>query len=375
MSVPSAIVRKEMPELDTLRGVAVLMVVFFHGFGFLIGPYNLSQFHGFAKYFVAMTWLGWMGVNLFFVLSGFLITGILLDTRDSSGFYSRFYFRRALRILPVYYLVLLALPLLSVIPHFPRHVGWPFVGLSFVYCANLVYLFGIPLQYGPLWSLAVEEHFYLVWPTVVKAFSRRVLIAIAILIILLSPVIRGYAREMPGVTWQNLDGLAMGALLAIGARVGARRTLRNSAVACLGGSILASLVGLPFHVYQSSTWVGNAFKTTIVDLFFLGVLMFFLLIGTSQFAYLVRIRWLKFFGFISYGLYLVHMLSFDAYDAWFGPVQLTFPRLALRFVAALVVSTLFCWMMRTTYEEFFLKMKDRLQRKTKVPLAEPLVSA
>lgn len=97
------LLRPRMPELDTIRGIAVLLVLFFHGFGF---PYGLKGLSGFPKLFVAATLTGWVGVNLFFVLSGFLITGILLDTKSREDYYRRFYIRRALRILPLYYAVL-----------------------------------------------------------------------------------------------------------------------------------------------------------------------------------------------------------------------------------------------------------------------------
>ena len=92
-----------MPELDSLRGVAILLVLFYHGFGYDYGVQGLS---GIARGFVAATLTGWTGVDLFFVLSGFLITGILLDTKLRPDYYRRFYTRRALRILPIYFAVL-----------------------------------------------------------------------------------------------------------------------------------------------------------------------------------------------------------------------------------------------------------------------------
>jgi len=99
---------------------------------------------------------GFIGVDLFFVLSGFLITGILLDSRESRHYYARFYTRRALRILPVYYALLVLLLLL-------HSSSIQFVGLSFIYLANMTVFFGVSCGYGPLWSLALEEHYYLLW--------------------------------------------------------------------------------------------------------------------------------------------------------------------------------------------------------------------
>src|SRR5258708_35149140 len=92
-----------MPELDTIGGIAVLLVLFFHGLGYRYGIQSLS---GVAKLFVAATLPGWMGVNLFFVLSGFLLTGGLLDSKGRTDYFRRFFYRRAFRILPIFYAVL-----------------------------------------------------------------------------------------------------------------------------------------------------------------------------------------------------------------------------------------------------------------------------
>src|SRR5258708_484016 len=170
------LIRCAMPELDTLRGIAVSMVVLFHAFAF---TYGLNGLSGVPKMLVGMTMCGSTGVNLFFVLSGFLITGILLDTRSRTDYYKRFYLRRALRILPLYYAVLVLLLLVVRAGLVQRHVSWAFLGLSAVYLSNVTDLFGVPMQYGVLWSLAVEEHFYLLWPAAVRALSLRRVIACA----------------------------------------------------------------------------------------------------------------------------------------------------------------------------------------------------
>src|SRR5262249_34931654 len=143
-----SLLRPFMPELDVLRGVAILGVLFLHGFYW---QYSTLNFHGAARLFVLVTKAGWVGVNLFFVLSGFLITGILLDSKNTSRYYRRFYTRRALRILPAYYVLLLLLALL-------RQASAAYLGLSFIYLANITTLLHVANDYGPLWSLAVEEH-------------------------------------------------------------------------------------------------------------------------------------------------------------------------------------------------------------------------
>jgi peptidoglycan/LPS O-acetylase OafA/YrhL len=117
------LIRRTMPELDTVRGIAILLVVFFHGFS-KVSSVGLS---GPPRLFVLATRTGWVGVNLFFVLSGFLITGILLDSRERPRYYRNFYLRRALRILPAYYLLLLVL---LIVPRLGMHrrISWGFIG-------------------------------------------------------------------------------------------------------------------------------------------------------------------------------------------------------------------------------------------------------
>ncbi len=139
------IVRPKMPELDTTRGIAILSVLFYHGFFWSNGVTGLQ---GAARFFVQLTRFGWLGVNLFFVLSGFLITGILIESKQRTDYYKRFYIRRALRILPAFYAVLLVLTLM------PSQNG-RYLFLSFFYLSNLATLFAIPMTYTMLWSLAV----------------------------------------------------------------------------------------------------------------------------------------------------------------------------------------------------------------------------
>jgi len=147
-SEPVPLLRPFMPELDTLRGIAVLGVMCLHAFFWQYASFSFGRW---GRLILNITRPGWVGVNLFFVLSGFLITGILLDSRTRPDYYRRFYTRRALRILPAYYLLLLCLLVL-------RSSSPAFVGLSFIYLSNVTNFFGVSCDYGPLWSLAAEEH-------------------------------------------------------------------------------------------------------------------------------------------------------------------------------------------------------------------------
>ncbi len=330
--------RTQMPELNTLRGLAVLLVLFFHGFGFEFTTRGLS---GVAKLFVAATLPGWMGVNLFFVLSGFLITGVLLDSKGRTDYFRRFYYRRALRILPIYYAVLAVLGVL----------------------------------YGVLWTLAIEEHFYLLWPALVRMLSRRKVVAAAIAIFFLCPMLRWvYVRlgwEMGDYTWLYADGLALGAVLAAlirgpwGSRTGTWR------MTVLLGSVSLVLFAGGFHygIFLASRSAGLVLRHTALNLFFGALISLALLVGTSHWKILVNRPLLQFFGSISYGVYLIHMLVFDLVDhatkALRPALAATsghFGLISLRFCLAAGTTVGIAYWSRWNFEEFFLKLKGGIHR-------------
>lgn len=176
---------------------------------------------------------GWVGVDLFFVLSGFLITGILVDTKHGEGYFRNFYARRSLRIFPLYFVFLACVFL--VLPHLPRIASWQSetaLGTQIYFWTYLSnFLIGIrgwgasPLLIGHTWSLAVEEQFYLIWPAVVLLASRRKLVGICLACIFGAIVFRT-GLWLAGVSWianvtltpGRVDGLAMGALVALAVR-------------------------------------------------------------------------------------------------------------------------------------------------------------
>ncbi len=252
------IVRAKMPELDSLRSVAILLVVFYHGF---FWSNNLTGLSGAAKFLVNFTRIGWLGVNLFFVLSGFLITGILVDSLAQKNYFRRFYVRRALRILPAFYALLL---ILVFIPTQSR----AYLLLSFFYLSNLASPLGIPMTYTILWSLAVEEHFYFVWPVAVKVLSGRTLMILAASIVYL--------------TWLVADGLAMGAILAMVVRLPqfTRKRLAYLAVMVLGVAASIALFGSRYGILTQRRLLGASLLLTVAHLFFLGALGLTLLLGT-----------------------------------------------------------------------------------------------
>jgi peptidoglycan/LPS O-acetylase OafA/YrhL len=370
---PPALLRPRMPELDTLRGIAVLGVILLHGFYW---QYSGLHFAGWQRALLLATKAGWLGVNLFFVLSGFLITGILLDSRDRSGYYRRFYARRALRILPAYYLLLIGLAVL-------RQASLSYLGLSSIYLANLTVLFGVPNDYGPLWSLAVEEHFYIVWPALVRRAKLRSVAALALGICLAEPLLRAAAFEMGkagGIatyTWFVADGLAMGGGLAVVLRTAiSRRRVRAACALLLALAAAAGALGAPFGVLTRHNLLGAALQLTVVNLAFAGVLLLALLLGTSAWQGYVNSSGLRFLGYISYGLYLIHLSIFRIYDKL---SQLFWPQLqprdgffglvVLRFVCVAGLSVGFAYLSRKFFEERFLRFKERLNSNEGWPAA------
>ncbi len=359
-----------MPELDTLRGIAILAVVFYHG----LWQYHAADLPWITRAVIAATGFGWLGVNLFFVLSGFLITGILLDNKGTPRFYGRFYIRRALRILPAYFLLLLLLLLLPRIGMVDRRISWSFVGLSLIYLSNFTNFFGVNMQYGPLWSLAVEEHFYLLWPTAVRNLSKKSLGFCALAIFIICPLLRaiafalGHSAEV-WYTWMVADGLASGSLLAILSRTALleRRSMKLFSAFCITASVLLIGLGLRFGTLSPTpprTALGASLRWTLFNVLFTGTLSAVLLLGTSRWARIVRRPALQFFGEISYGLYLVHTLVFDLVDHFATRItrladQGNVSLILVRFLVGAGSATLIAYLSRRFFEEPFLKLKDR----------------
>lgn len=204
-----------MPRLDGLRGVAILAVLLRH-FG-LSYPADTPIDQAVSTLFL----FGWSGVDLFFVLSGFLISGILIETRHATNYFASFWARRALRIVPVYFafLTLWFLVLPQVAPRLGLHANFgeehwlPY----WTWTANL---FGGVPQLGHLWSLSVEEQFYLAWPVVVWLLSNRSVARLCIVLAVVCPAIRVLLLSVPlepSWPWEifkRADSLALGALVA-----------------------------------------------------------------------------------------------------------------------------------------------------------------
>jgi peptidoglycan/LPS O-acetylase OafA/YrhL len=252
-----------------------------------------------------LTQLGWMGVDLFFVLSGFLITSILLRAGDTENYYRVFYARRALRILPLYYLAL-TLSLLTTRDHYTfRTQIWFWLNLSnFVTAFNPIV---IPWL-SHYWSLAVEEQFYLVWPAVVRRVTPVALSRLCIFVIVLLLIVRNIpAVEALSHHWNNIlyrltpfriDTLCGGALLAIAVygKANLEKLRRPLMVTCW-----ASLALFIWFYYLN---LSNRFGYTVIVLCFTSLVGLALCPGTL--SALLSLKPLTTIGRYSYCIYLVH---------------------------------------------------------------------
>lgn len=215
----SAAEETRVPALDGVRGIAILLVMAHHFAQHLLPRHPIDQV------VLSVTRAGWIGVDLFFVLSGFLITGILYDTRQARNYFRSFYARRILRIFPLYYAalaVMFVLPRLvgiDVLDHTNSHWPWYWLYVSNVLTATDGWNSRFVAHF---WSLAIEEQFYLVWPLLVFLLPRRWLLGLCGGMIVVAAVMRGLLYDAGAGTTANFtftltraDALAMGAGVAL----------------------------------------------------------------------------------------------------------------------------------------------------------------
>ena len=309
-----------MPVLDGIRGLAILMVLWFHFVG------NTLPTNSVEGAIIRVSNYGSYGVELFFVLSGFLITGILYDAHNEPHYFRNFYMRRVLRIFPLYYgvlaLVFFVAPLIPLLR-----------GPMLDYLADRqawAWLYGVNVYIGMdgdwsfsyldhFWSLSVEEHFYLFWPLVVFLLARRPRVLIAVsLATALSAMLARLVGSLAGLSWWTtyvltpfrLDGLALGAFLAVTARQpgGLEQLVRAlpRVVAAVGGLLAVTFVWTVLVSRQGLELVLPLRAALILIL--LACLLLWALIAPerSVTSCFFRSRAMVFLGTYSYGLYVYH---------------------------------------------------------------------
>ena len=326
---------RHIPELDGLRGVAALMVFFHHAcFSTIHGEGWPLPIEGLRR----ISLYGANGVELFFVLSGFLITTILLTDRAKPKYYEPFYWKRVLRIVPVYVVMLLY------IGCFVPHTRLAMIFAVF-FVANFTWFFHVP-GLMPFWTLAIEEQFYLLWPTLVHrqriATLARWALGIAGSSIALRLIFAYFGHYNYFFTFLHCDGLAWGALLAcLRGKTQAGWWDRKRVIFGSFGLACALFLLNYFLPMTSLPWVAcNAALamtgTSLLSLSVVGLLVFR---SGRWWLAVFRSRILIFFGLISYAFYMVHLYVIRAYDLrWTVPVAPQVHAYTVRFLVTFTAS-------------------------------------
>jgi peptidoglycan/LPS O-acetylase OafA/YrhL len=368
--------------LDGIRGLAIILVMLHHFEG-RIPPSSIA-----IDSLMVVLRYGWVGVDLFFALSGFLITGILLDTRRATNYFSAFYARRILRIFPLYYSVLTFILVAAALIH-PRPHIVPLVAdqkLYFLYLTNWLVLWNGkwgPNILGHFWSLAVEEQFYLIWPLLVWLLALRRLANVAVTASVVALLVRIYwvvhagpGQAVVAATVTRMDSLLCGALGAILIRepqavVLVRKWFSWTAFA----SILAFVAGAALSRIIHGPGGGLLFVETLGFSFLaVGFSALIVYAAANDGAQSVLQRFLRSgvltdFGKYSYGIYVYHVPVLALCD------YLIYERVFKSFISnlwfgALYLAVLFAisfFIAKVSYECFerrFLALKSHFEART-----------
>lgn len=360
----AAVMGGRVPELDALRGLACLAIVFHH-----FKPHLLP--------------FGWAAVDLFFILSGYLITAIIIRHAGEKRFLVNFYVRRGLRIWPIYYLTVLTIAAASPwLPRYHNFASLPYI-LTYTQEIGLHWGWRVPMfsEYtAHMWSLAIEEQFYLIWPALICLVGRRGVVPLALAVV----VAAVWARST-GMYWRILltraDGLALGAILA--ALFASREALRSHrgvprVLTALGLAALAYLTILIGSGGMTRPEAPPRPALTMLVINVLGASIIGLVIyhrGKPALAFLRRPR-LVWVGQLSYGIYVYHyvlMLLSDDLAAALGRGGRPFWREALT-VALIFGLAALSWRF---VELPLLRLKDRFEygRRLNSGLARPHIES
>lgn len=379
-----------IPALDGVRGWSIIMVLIFHTFGFypMVSPDQLTGTEGLFRY--GTKYFG-HGVDFFFVLSGFLITGILLKSISSEKYFLNFYARRTLRIFPLYYLSISAIFFVTplFVGYFNGQVPRYYYLTYYAYLQNFIVNpehGGLPqFLLGPMWSLAVEEHFYLIWPAIVWACSKlspvdsstpynakmlRYLLVLATCLVGMAIVSRVYIymfshlRSYWVTSWTvcRMDSILIGALLAILLRSTSRYYLEKWRYHWLGVFSALSIMAM----YLDSAWEGKvelATRTigyTGYALFFASIINVLLFLPASNFFLkCFDNRVLRLYGKHSYAIYIIHsVVNAVIWSQFFEQSKMGyFPTSIAFFMLSVVLSLCISWIIWHLFEKHFLALK------------------
>jgi peptidoglycan/LPS O-acetylase OafA/YrhL len=357
----SAQARAYIPGLDGLRALAILLVFQFHVVVVTVYLTPLDKRSPFDEFLFKLFGNGYIGVDLFFVISGFLITSILLDAKSSTSYLRSFYARRVLRIFPVYYAFVLYLVLLpswrdmdgyfEKFESVPDHQWW-----FWLYMSNIPQSLPDTAVGGPgfpsthLWSLAIEEQFYIVWPLVVLACSRRWLLRVCVAAVGGALVFRVVASLDIASSWASpltpyfftparLDPLAIGALIACVDLDGVARvrTRRYAPFVCAGSLLVLCGLGI-WHqgLPPDEPWVHRVGFSALALLFGSCIVLLVMAPRETALHKLMSGATLRSIGKYSYAMYLFHPIVLAELGNRVSEAGY-FPRIAGGFAASLLV--------------------------------------
>jgi peptidoglycan/LPS O-acetylase OafA/YrhL len=361
-----------------VRGIAALMVFFHHACFTDIDP---TQWGRGVRALYLFSSVGMRGVDIFFVLSGFLITSLLIKDRASPSFYQDFYWKRALRILPLYIFCLAATTFLI------KHSGAELL-LSIFFLANFATVLHVTAT-GPFWTLAIEEQFYLLWPTVVRRRSVSELTRWALTLGLGAVILRFIAacigHHNYELTFLRCDGLAAGALLACwyeNREISPTPQVRQREQRAIGLLFVVGLICLALRLLVPTTGYGISFDAavyqTATTLLATGAIAFIIANSGSPMLAIFRSRLLIFFGLISYAMYMTHLYVLLVYNRIVGIVPGgNVAALTRRFFIALGATVLLCLLTRYLIELPAISLRRFVLSKPAPPaeIEEPLLSS
>jgi peptidoglycan/LPS O-acetylase OafA/YrhL len=361
-------------NLDGVRAIAVFMVMIFH---FCIDVHKTDPI---IRLISKVAVLGKTGVELFFVLSGFLITRILLSTKNESTYFKNFYVRRILRIMPLYYLFLLIYYFVSPLVFTPpQQVPFSQQIYFYTYLQNVAFTFHWKTE-GPFhyWSLAVEEHFYLFWPLVIYFTNPKTLYKIIGLIIVAAFALRIYMVSLHYpvhiFTFTRFDSLAFGALLAL-IETDHWITAKNSIKFLLLAATALVPLAMVLIYLKDDSGTGQVVKFFLLPLFYFSLVGYVLCIPQTHFVNrLLKLKFLAYTGKISFGLYVFHIFCYALANRYF-PTKYWPIQLATGLSLAYIVASFSFYF----FESNFLKLKkyfeyDKAHRITPKGALEPPIN-
>lgn len=353
--------RKHIPALDGLRGLACLTVVIYHNFGYI------------QKYI----FFGWVTVDLFFTLSSFLITDILLRALNKPNYLRNFYARRFFRIFPLYYLSLIIF--LIILPQFSTPLRLEYYTDNqiyfWTYLQNWLFVFKPPVITDSLnhfWSLAVEEQFYLIWPLIILIIRkpRHLQIAVSALLVIVNGLrLWAWLQYVPGFSYYNLytftriDGICIGSMVAL------LRIISPGFLSRYTAGVVLFFAALNFGFF----FINREFDFSFPYLALVGYSTLAMLLGlllnqaitgeTKIINSIFNFSFFRFVGKISYGFYIFHWPLYRGLGPALHSKALNYmgETTAAIFTSATasLLALLLSWISFKYFESPFLKLKDR----------------